>query len=352
MSNLKRHIGRIRNTDRRCVVVYMQIPGKTDHALVVDTDALPDSLHDALQEVVQSHEGQSTVALANLLSRRIVPHLGVDIMNVLHARGSLQAVPVDNVVMYPSPNSPYPLRSIIEMMGGQGAADLAQSPVDPTLQNRHTENHKAAAQEEQIAVAMNLIHQANDMASQAQRKREEAYRIAPSLRPAENIASQLGLEVTGLAETFAPAPETVTTQVMDRPSEVVTPTELFEDFAPVSFELSPEAIAEAAELGIDLTGEVARAEAAQQTAVEVLSEVFHSEHDNYDQEDEVDASATNAVEITDDKLQEFLDRAAFRADREAGIAAENAEPKRPVGRPRKDGSPAGSKVKAKAKAKG
>ena len=44
---MKKHIGRIANTDQRVVVVFMQIPGKDDHALVVSTDNLPERFHQA-----------------------------------------------------------------------------------------------------------------------------------------------------------------------------------------------------------------------------------------------------------------------------------------------------------------
>lgn len=218
MSTLKRHYGRLRNTDRRCIVVYMQIPNKEDHALVVDTDALPDSLHDALQDVVQSHEGQQTIELSNLLSRRIVPHLGIDIMNVLHKRGSLQAVPVDNVVMYPLPNSPIPLRQVIEMTGKKVAG---QAPAED-LQNRYAENQKASEVQSQVTMAVGLIRQAEDLENEARAKRERAYNIAPSLRPqapvapvADGFDNQVDAQIT----MFDAAPPEPTEQVTVRPSD-------------------------------------------------------------------------------------------------------------------------------------
>ena len=106
MSTFKKHVGRIRNTDRRCVVVYMQIPGNEENALVVDTDALPDRFHDALMDIIDSNEGQQTPHLHTLLQRRILPDLGLDMMNALHTYGQLRAVNIDNIVMYPAPNAP------------------------------------------------------------------------------------------------------------------------------------------------------------------------------------------------------------------------------------------------------
>lgn len=350
MSNLKRHVGRIRNTDRRCVVVYMQIPGTPDHALVVDTDALPDNLHDALQEVVQSHEGQNTVDIANLLARRIVPHLGVDILNVLHARGSLQRVPVDNIVMYPSPNSPFPLRQIIEMMGGSVGQAAAQTPVDPSIQNRHAENHKAAAAEEQLAVANNILIQARDLEAQAAAKREQAYQLAPSLRPNQAAPAapiphdgdaQLAMEDGAATVLVRPGSEPVI--------EEATPELVTGGTDGITYSITPEAIAEAKELGLDLEAEVRRAVELQAALEQQFrEEAIESESAQAEEAQQVDVDAeeeispAHGIDLDDAKLQEFLDRAAYRADKEAGELAAQQAPKRPVGRPRKDGQPAGS----------
>ena len=45
MANIK-HVGHIINTQKRCVVVFREIPDEPESALVVDTDALTDWMHD------------------------------------------------------------------------------------------------------------------------------------------------------------------------------------------------------------------------------------------------------------------------------------------------------------------
>lgn len=218
MSNIKKHVGRIKNTDRRCVVVFMQLPDRPDHALVVDTDALPDNLHDALQNIVQSHEGQNTSDLSNLLARRIVPHLGIDMLNVLYKRGSLQALPIDNIVMYPLPNTAMPLRQIIELNGGRVGNTPVQTPVTETLENRYVENQRADASEGQVGMAMGLIRQAEDLEGEARNKRERAYQLAPQLRPAAQRAElHDGSATISMFEAVAPATESGEAQVTVRP---------------------------------------------------------------------------------------------------------------------------------------
>lgn len=211
MTTLKRHLGRIKNTDRRCLVVYMQLPGDPKHALIVDTDALHPRIHDELMEVVESLEGQSEVTLGNLLGRRVLAATGVDMLSSLHSYGLLQRVPVSNVTMYPAPNYPMALEEVIKLSTNNLApqnsplaapvlkeevAPLAPQPepgapveallpeVDHSRFNRVVENQNIDRQEEQYDMAKGLLIEAQMLADDAARKREQAYRIAPSLRPA------------------------------------------------------------------------------------------------------------------------------------------------------------------------
>lgn len=326
--SLKKHVGRLKNTDRRCVVVMTSIPGREDHALIVDTDALPDRFHDTLMHVVDSHEGQQVMELHTLLSRRIVPDFGVDILNALHNANALTAQPVDNIIMFPQPHSPVPLSMIVEMLKNN-ADNKVVSQTD--LENRHLENQKVDASEQEIATARNLLLQANDLQAEADKKREQAYRIAPSLRPAafpEEGQMQPGAN-----------PETPV-QVSEAPVE--TPTATIEEIAVVT-DISPESGEpnlpfDVAPVDPDLPPDVAAAYAA---AVEQASQLSETQADIL-QESVDEDEAAHAVDASDDALQAFLDRAAYREDRANKIAIEAAEPKRPVGRPRKDGTPAGS----------
>jgi hypothetical protein len=208
MPEMKRHVGKITNTDKRCVVVYMQIPGKEDHALVVDTDALPDKFHEELMREVE-HEGQRHATLADLLARRASMHSGTDILNTLHAAGYLQPVPIEQVEMIPLPGRKMPLSEVIKMTGSSKsqwdpsrnsqpmneatdyeaqAQQLAeQSPPAPAQEaqnyNRILENQEVGKQEQMYGVAQNILAEAEMLEQEAQRKRNQAYEMAPSLKP-------------------------------------------------------------------------------------------------------------------------------------------------------------------------
>lgn len=211
MTTLKRHLGRIKNTDRRCLVVYMTLPGDEGHALIVDTDALHPRIHDELMEVVESLEGQAAIKLGDLLGRRVLAATGTDMLSSLHSYGILQRVPISNVTMYPAPNHPMPLEQVISLTANSLApqerpldravpkedvappvalevpAELAEVPVveaaDHTRFNRIVENQNIEQNEERFAMANGILIEAQMLVAEGRRKQEQAYQLCPSLRP-------------------------------------------------------------------------------------------------------------------------------------------------------------------------
>lgn len=189
MANLMRHIGRTANTDRRLVVVFMQIPGREDHALVIDTDSLPEKYHDDLMTIVE-HEGQSDAVLANVLQRRIMKYSGLDALTTLHQAGFLQAMPVSNIIMVPTPGNKIPLTKVIEAINAtttkqiSAEDELAQAQNRP---NRIIENQETTKDEQKYMIARNFIVEAELLEAEAKSKRLKAYEMFPSLKPSEPV---------------------------------------------------------------------------------------------------------------------------------------------------------------------
>lgn len=185
---MKRHIGKIVNTDQRCVVVFMQIPGREDHALIAATDNMPPRFEQALMGILESPEGQQEPVLATVLARRMMPDTGKNVLKSLHDMGILTPVHIDRVVMLPQPNMPFPLRQIIEGMGN------TSPKVDDTIEqqpkyNPHTANTQSMNEESRVSIATNLLVEADMLESEAKRKRETAYTYAPDMRPAAAVAA-------------------------------------------------------------------------------------------------------------------------------------------------------------------
>ena len=58
MQTLK-HVGRIKSTGRRCLVVFRTLPGDAFSCLVIQTESLDPSQHDSLINLVESNAAQS-----------------------------------------------------------------------------------------------------------------------------------------------------------------------------------------------------------------------------------------------------------------------------------------------------
>jgi hypothetical protein len=199
---MKRHLARIANTDQRIVVVFMQIPDDADHALVVAVDNLPPRWEQHLMTVLESPEGQGDPDLGNVLHRRMMPDTTQTLLSALHTAGLLIRTPIDNILMMPEPNRPYPLRQILQAMGrlipeeyatileSETAKPLAkpvQQKIDDPYKekfNPHTSNQGNDATEQTHGLANGLLIEADLLEQEAKMKRERAYAAAPHLRPA------------------------------------------------------------------------------------------------------------------------------------------------------------------------
>lgn len=231
MTEMKKHIGMVKSTGRRCVVVFMQLPGKEDHALILDSEALPERWHNPIMEVLDSVEGQQERNFYNILGRRIMPDTGETMLESVHRGGYMRPEPIDNIVMLPMPNWPVPLAEIVKAMNdieGQQQAQNTQYAEENRF-NRIQENQNIQANEAQINTARGLLIQAQDLEFEAAKKREQAYRMAPSLRPQAPVQAPVAPVATTSAPTPSPAEVLQSLKAKDAPvadaGEAPFPTE-------------------------------------------------------------------------------------------------------------------------------
>lgn len=192
---MKKHIGKIVNTDQRCVVVFMQIPGREDHALIVQMDNIHPRFEQIVMDIVESQEAQSVATLADVLGRRIMQDTGKTVLQSLHDGGLLRAVHVDQVVMLPMPNMPFPLRTIIEGMGGALAPQTATSIAEQEKFNAPAQNITAGNDEQRLGIARNLLIEAELLQVDADKKRAMAFKYAPELAPNAKVVEKPQVEL-------------------------------------------------------------------------------------------------------------------------------------------------------------
>ena len=184
---MKRHIGKMANTDQRLVVAFMQIPNREDHALVIPTDTLPARFEQAVMEILESPEGQNAETLAEVLNRRLMPDTGKPVLQTLHEHGMLKPVPVANILMLPAPNMPFPLTQILQGMGRVVPDSKTTTPNYAVEKyNQIAVNQKIEGVEQRRAIAQNLIIEAEMLENEAKKKRQRAYETAPEIAPKTN----------------------------------------------------------------------------------------------------------------------------------------------------------------------
>ena len=177
MSKLMRHVGQD-HLGHRLIVVFRELPEDPEHCLVVESSTLPDMYHDNLMNVIESQEAQQTVNLYEVLHRRVFGD-GQHMLTALHSRGLLKKLSVDHVNLLPMPNRALPLREANAAINGD-PVKAPEAIVDAVVPTPTSE--EPASDEERKAKALGLVEQARLLEADAQKYRDQAYELDPSLK--------------------------------------------------------------------------------------------------------------------------------------------------------------------------
>jgi hypothetical protein len=180
IENLKKHAGQLVNTGVRVAVVFRKLPNDETSCLIVETERLPDSYHDYLIQCLNSKEAVETNDFFEVLNRRTFPD-GLNCLTALHQRGYLRKEPVTNITMLPLPGHSVPLglinatidKKVDEYVAAQKSQTAPQQISD--IVN--------GVKPDPSALAKGLIIEAELLEKDAAAKREEAYTLAPELKP-------------------------------------------------------------------------------------------------------------------------------------------------------------------------
>ena len=178
---ITKHIGRHKGTGQRLSVVFMQIPEDKEHALVVYSDMLQDKFHDDFMAAIVSPEGQSANHLHEALQRKTFWN-GETMLQSLHSSGHLKKVPVDAVIMQPTPQQQIPLADILKEMKNISEGAVTPDPEFGEMPGQRIDEQVALNRDQDNkAIAQNLLQQAVLLEDEAEKKRAEAVRFDPNL---------------------------------------------------------------------------------------------------------------------------------------------------------------------------
>lgn len=113
-----KHVGKMKNNSARVVVLYRTVPSEPNNCLVVGTQGLIDSHHDALMSLIENPSGQEANELADLLAVRKFPD-GANMLQYLHTNGHIKKVPTTMVLMTPNTQTQLPLNELNELIAKQ-----------------------------------------------------------------------------------------------------------------------------------------------------------------------------------------------------------------------------------------
>jgi hypothetical protein len=122
MKNLK-HIGKMKNTGAKVIVVFRSLPGDSGSALVLPTATLPDAWHDAIIQLVDSDQGQDINEFGEIMFIRHFPD-GRPMLLALQQDNRLQKVPTDLVQMTPTINAAIPLSELNALIAEQKGVSI------------------------------------------------------------------------------------------------------------------------------------------------------------------------------------------------------------------------------------
>jgi hypothetical protein len=194
MRSLK-HVGKIKNTGAKVLVVFRTLPGESNMSLVLPTSTLPDQYHDALITLVESDQAQSTNELGEIMFIRRFPD-GRPMLQAMQADNRMQKVTTSLVVMTPTLNDSIQLDELNVIIAQQkncAIDDLAglmhgarpTDTIDKVINQETQQEQLPEANTEQTTpltdkdIAKSYRSQADSLYKEAARLRKQADELDP-----------------------------------------------------------------------------------------------------------------------------------------------------------------------------
>lgn len=142
----------MKETGRKVLVAFRTLPGDAYSCLVIPTESLDDSYHNALINLVEGNAAQTAYEFAEALDRTQFPD-GSRMLPSLHAKGKLVKVPTDQVVMTPTISSSVLLSELNQIIAEQRGVAVDDLHVKPSPQDKVEVKEVASVREIEEAPA-------------------------------------------------------------------------------------------------------------------------------------------------------------------------------------------------------
>ena len=179
-----RHVGKIKSTSQRCLVVFRQVPDEPDSCLVTITDQLPDRFHTDIINGVESISAQQELEFATYAARTPLSS-GENMLSWLHGQGRLKKMSTDDITMLPAPNQTISLKELNEHLDTIKKENEPAAVPPPTVSESADVTSSGSAMGD-VQIGKNLLNQALTWEKEVARLREQAYSLVPNLKPKED----------------------------------------------------------------------------------------------------------------------------------------------------------------------
>jgi hypothetical protein len=210
MAQFIKHVG-TNGQHKKVVVVFREVPGDPDSALVIPTGLLPQLYHDDLITAIESPNCQSSMEPSDYLFRQVFND-GTNMLNTIHQRGWMIKVPAKSIMMTPKPGVEINLVELNKQLKGisndQAASGTRASDIATNKPaGQYTPPSGSPGVIDDVQLASKLRAQANTFEVEVRRLREEAEKLDPK--------GQVVADPVSLAQ-----PSTVVKQGRGRPPKV------------------------------------------------------------------------------------------------------------------------------------
>jgi hypothetical protein len=194
MAQELKHVGRVKATNKKCLIAYRTLPGEAHYCLIVPTENLPDIYHDALINLVESNAGQESYEFAEAMDRTQFPD-GSRMLPALHATGRLLKVATGAIEMTPTTGYSLLLSELNQVIAEQRGVSVDDLSLKESLEDKVKETKKTetVAKIEELAQtsepttfsspedeAKHYRSQADKLAKQAAEMRRKAEELVPT----------------------------------------------------------------------------------------------------------------------------------------------------------------------------
>jgi len=205
MNNIK-HVGRFIKNGRKCIVAYRTLPGDAYNCLVIPTEAVEDSYHDSLINLVESNAAQSAYEFAEVLARNNFSD-GSVMLASLHKQGKLVKIPTDQIEMIPNTTTRIKLDELNLMIAEQRGVAVDELALTDSNKKDTTEVREVAQVNELPKTDTVKVEEVNSKEDLSALPKEEQ---ATKLRGMADKLSKQAAELRRQAEALVPSKKNVT----------------------------------------------------------------------------------------------------------------------------------------------